>query len=165
MRKIFTAIALLTALFTLGAAGTSHAGNYWDKWAPGKAKGPMPDCGVNVLPLGGDEILQATVDTYCKLKPGAYVSYVNPAIKKTYDARGDKYPDGKGAVLVFKAIGAVFTTDFAGGKIVYDVLAIKDEKSIASKDKGHPLNPETCATCHAGYNKACRGGICGNRMN
>jgi hypothetical protein len=192
MRKLLTAIALFTAMITFGAAGTSLAadkaagkgakaaapaaaapaaasavadapGSYWDKWPAGKAKGPMPECGVNVLPLGGDDILQATVDTYCKLKPGAYESYINPAVKADYDKRAKKYADGKGGILVFKAIGVGFTTDFAGGKIVYDVIGLKDAKSMASKDKGHPLNPETCATCHASFNDACKGGFCGNR--
>lgn len=190
MRKLFTAIALITAMITFGAAGTGLAadkkagkaakaapaaapasavadapGSYWDKWPAGKAKGPMPECGVNVLPLGGDDILQATVDTYCKLKPGAYESYISPTAKADYDKRAKKYADGKGGILVFKAIGAGFTTDFAGGKIVYDVIGLKDGKSIASKDKGHPLNPETCATCHAGFKGACEGGFCGNRHN
>ncbi len=138
---------------------------YWDKWAKGKAKGFVPPCGTNVLPLGGDDILQATVDTYCAVKPGKYISYVNPAVMKVYSARGNKYPDGKTAVLEFKEIGVAFTTDHLGGKPVYDVVSLKDGKSVASKDKGHPLNPEVCAACHIGFKGVCSsiGFTCGNR--
>jgi hypothetical protein len=139
---------------------------YWDKWEKGAAKGLMPPCGTNVLPLGGDDILQATVDTYCAVKPGMYNSYINPAVMKIYKAKGNKYPDGKVGVLEFKEIGVAFTTDIKGGKPIYDVVSLKDGKSVASKDKGHPLNPEVCANCHLTVqNGVCAkiGFTCGNR--
>ena len=136
---------------------------YWDKWAKGTAKGLVPPCGTNVLPLGGDDILQATVDTYCAVKPGKYNSYINPAVMKQYKERANKYPDGKTGVLEFKEIGVAFTTDHKDGKPIYDVISLKDGKSVASKDKGHPLNPETCATCHASFKQVCVGFVCGNR--
>lgn len=136
---------------------------YWDKWEKGKAKGFVPPCGTNVLPLGGDDILQATVDTYCAVKPGKYVSYINPAAMKVYKARGGKYPDGKTGVLEFKEIGVAFTTEHKGGVPIYDVIALKDGKSAASKDKGHPLNPQVCADCHIGFKGVCVGFVCGNR--
>lgn len=138
---------------------------YWDKWDKGVAKGFVPPCGTNVLPLGGDDILQATVDTYCGVKPGKYQSYINPAAMKVYKAKGNKYPDGKTGVLEFKEIGVAFTTDHKGGVPIYDVVSLKDGKSVASKDKGHPLNPETCATCHIGFKGVCSsiGFVCGNR--
>lgn len=141
------------------------AGMYWEKWAKGTAKGLVPPCGTNVLPLGGDDILQATVDTYCAVKPGKYNSYVNPAVMSIYKAKGNKYPDGKTAVLEFKEIGVAFTTDHQGGKPVYDVVSLKDGKSVASKEKGHPLNPEVCAACHIGFKGVCSsvGFTCGNR--
>lgn len=147
------------------AADGPAPGMFWEKWPKGKAKGLVPPCGVNVLPLGGDDILQATVDTYCAVKPGKYTSYINPAVMKIYNERGAKYPDGKTAVLEFKEIGVAFTTDHKGGQPVYDVVTLKDGKSAASKDKGHPLNPETCATCHASFKGACsnNGFVCGNR--
>lgn len=164
MKNLMATFAVV-AVMLMGFAGTSSAGNYWDKWEKGTAAGVVPPCGVNVLPLGGDDILQATVDTYCKLNPGKYTSYINPAVMKIYKAKGNKYPDGKVAVLEFKDIGAAFTTDIKGGKPIYDAVALKDGKSIASKEKGHPLNPETCANCHASFDKACinRGYTCGNR--
>jgi len=138
---------------------------YWAKWEKGTAKGIVPPCGTNVLPLGGDDILQATVDTYCGVKPGKYESYISPEAMKAYKAHGNKYPDGKVAVLEFKEIGAAFTTDIVNGRPVYDVVALKDGKSIASKDPNHPLNPATCEKCHASFNNACvnRGYTCGNR--
>ena len=136
---------------------------YWDKWDKGTAKGFVPPCGTNVLPLGGDDILQATVDTYCAVKPGKYTSYINPAAMKVYKAKGNKYPDGKTGVLEFKEIGVAFTTDHKNGLPIYDVVSLKDGKSVASKDKGHPLNPETCASCHIGHKGVCVGFVCGNR--
>ncbi|OHC62024.1 MAG: hypothetical protein A2045_05725 [Rhodocyclales bacterium GWA2_65_20] len=147
------------------AADGPAAGMYWGKWPKGKAKGFVPPCGTNVLPLGGDDILQATVDTYCAVKPGKYTSYINPAVMKTYNAKGAKYPDGKTGVLEFKEIGVAFTTDHKGGVPVYDVVSLKDGKSVASKDKGHPLNPEVCAACHIGHKGVCSsiGFVCGNR--
>jgi hypothetical protein len=136
---------------------------YWDKWDKGTAKGMVPPCGVNVLPLGGDDILQATVDTYCAVKPGKYVSYINPAVMKIYKAKGNKYPDGKTGVLEFKEIGVAFTTNHKDGLPIYDVIALKDGKSVASKEKGHPLNPQVCADCHIGFKGVCVGFVCGNR--
>ena len=140
-------------------------GMYWEKWSKGVAKGLMPPCGVNVLPLGGDDILQATVDIYCAVKPGKYMSFINPAAMKVYKAKGNKYPDGKLAILQFKEIGVAFSTDIKDGKPVYDVLSIKDGKSVASKDAGHPLNPAVCEKCHASFKNTCvdRGYTCGNR--
>lgn len=163
MRKSLWVTFALVALL-VGFSSAASAGNYWSGWESGRAQGPMPDCGVNVLPLGGDDILQATVDLYCGLKPGAYESYVNPAAMKSYKIRSKRYPDGRTAVLVFKKIGAFFVTDHKNGKPVYDVLTIADEKSIASNEPGHPLNPQTCAKCHASFDGACRGGVCGNRF-
>ena len=147
------------------AADGGAAGMYWEKWPKGTAKGLVPPCGTNVLPLGGDDILQATVDTYCAVKPGKYNSYVNPAVMSIFKAKGAKYPDGKTAVLEFKEIGVAFTTDHKGGAPVYDVVSLKDGKSIASKEKGHPLNPEVCAACHIGFKGVCSsiGFTCGNR--
>lgn len=147
------------------ADDAAAAGMYWEKWEQGIAKGIVPPCGVNVLPLGGDDILQATVDVYCGVKPGKYVSFINPAAMKVYKAKGNKYADGKVAVLQFKEIGAAFTTDIVNGKPVYDVVALKDGKSIASMEANHPLNPAVCEKCHASFNDACvnRGFTCGNR--
>lgn len=181
MKKVFWAMLALVVSFGIaGTVGAAEKGGkaaaaakpaeaampmYWDKWDKGTAKGFVPPCGTNVLPLGGDDILQATVDTYCAVKPGKYNSYVNPAVMKVYKAKGNKYPDGKTAVLEFKEIGVAFTTDHKGGVPVYDVVALKDGKSIASKDKGHPLNPEVCAACHIGHKGVCSslGFVCGNR--
>jgi hypothetical protein len=171
MKKVLFAILAMVMVF--GISGSSFAAekaapahvNYWDKWEKGIAKGIVPPCGTNVLPLGGDEILQATVDTYCAVKPGKYESYINPAVMKIYKAKGKNYPDGKTAVLEFKEIGVAFTTDHKDGKPIYDVVSLKDGKSVASSEKGHPLNPETCANCHAGHNNICvnLGYVCGNR--
>lgn len=155
--------ALTLAVFT---AGTSHAGGalYWKDWPEGQAKGVMPPCGTNVLALGGDDILQATVETYCAVKPGQYVSYINPKVMDIYKKRGKAYPDGKTGVLQFADIGVAFTTDHKGGQPVYDVVSMKDGKSVASKEANHPLNPKTCEKCHATFNGVCRGFVCGNRQ-
>ncbi len=126
------------------------AKNYWDGWPVINKLNIFPDCGVSVLGVGGDDVLQATVDTYCSVKPGGYKVYLNPKLQKQYKTfnRGkDKYPDGKLAVAVFNA-GIAFTTDIKDGKPIMDAISLKDGKSIASKDKGHPLNPETCFNCH-----------------
>jgi len=162
MKRVSLVMVTVTILLGI-TAGSSFAGNYWDNWTKGKANGIIPPCGINVIPLGGDDILQATVDVYCAMKPGRYESFINPAVIKVYNEKGSKYPDGKTAVLVFKEIGATFTIDHKDGKPGYDVIAIKDGKSIASKEKGHPLNPETCANCHSGFKGVCPGYICGNR--
>lgn len=145
--------------------GSAAKGMYWEKWEKGTAQGIVPPCGTNVLPLGGDDILQATVDTYCAVKPGKYQSFISPAAMKVYKAKGNKYADGQVAVLQFKEIGVAFTTDIKGGKPIYDVVSLKDGKSIASKEANHPLNPAVCEKCHASFKNACvdRGYTCGNR--
>lgn len=156
----------LTAVFSLLLAGSMTAGAadmYWAKWNKGLAELIVPDCGVNVLPIGGDDILQATVDIYCGLKPGAYRSWINPAAMDVYKKKGTNYPDGQTAVLEFPDAKIAFTTDHKGGKGVYDVISLKDGKSIASKEAKHPLNPQTCATCHLGFKGVCKGEVCGNR--
>ena len=170
MKKVFLGIIAVIVSFSI-STGIFAAEKKEAAKAPAKtedkhintAKGLVPPCGINVLPLGGDDILQATVDTYCAVKPGQYYSFINPAVMKIYKERGDKYPDGKTGILEFKDIGVAFTTDHKGGKPIYDVVSLKDGKSAASKDKGHPLNPETCANCHAGFKGVCKGYICGNR--
>ena len=146
------------------AAAPAHA-NYWDGWTKVYSLDMFPECGVNVLGAGGDDILQATVDTYCGVKPGGYVAYINPKVMDIYKKKGNKYPDGHVGALVFKKIGAAFVTDIKDGKPVMDVIAIADGKSIASKDKGHPLNPETCFNCHETVQKGvCKshGYVCGD---
>ncbi len=149
---------------SVAAAPKAVAKNYWADWAKGKAQGPMPDCDVNVLALGGDDILQATVETYCGVKPGSYTSKINPAAMEMYKNRGSDYPDGRTAVLIFREIGVFFTTDHKNGEPIYNVLKIEDETSVASNEPGHPLNPETCAKCHAGFEGVCKGYVCGNRF-
>lgn len=155
------AIAIL--VFT---AGTSSAEGklYWKSWTEGTAKGVVPPCGTNVLALGGDDILQATVETYCAVKPGQYVSYINPKVMDIYKKRGKQYPDGQIGILQFADIGVAFTTDIKDGKPVYGVVSLKDGKSIASNEANHPLNPKTCEKCHASFKQVCRGFVCGNRM-
>lgn len=163
MKKI--AILAVTVLMVACLSGSAFAGNFWDGWKKGIAKGIMPPCGTNVLALGADKILQETVNTYCALEPGKYQSYINPKVMSIYKANGTEYPNGRTAVLVFPDIGVVFTTDHKDGQPVYDVLTIKDEKSIASTEAEHPLNKETCATCHITFDNVCvdRGFTCGNR--
>lgn len=155
--------AFFLAVFTVG---TSMAGGalFWKNWPEGTAKGVMPPCGTNVLALGGDDILQATVETYCAIKPGQYVSFINPKAMDTYKKKGKKYPDGMTGVLQFADIGVAFTTEIKGGNPIYDVVSMKDGKSIASQEANHPLNPKTCEKCHATFNGVCKGFVCGNRM-
>lgn len=150
------------------AKAESGAKNYWDGWKKIYSLDMFPECGVNVLGAGGDDVLQETVDLYCGVKPGGYVAYINPAQYDTYKnfKRGGKYPDGKLSVIVFKA-GIAFTTDIKDGKPIMDVVSVKDGKSIASKDKGHPLNPETCFNCHETSQKGvCKkqGYMCGDAV-
>jgi len=159
-KMIGAALAALMALAVTAAPGfaaekAAHK-NYWDGWTKLYSLDMFPECGVNVLGAGGDDILQVTVDTYCGVKPGGYVAYMNPKVMSIYKKKGKKYPDGHVAVLVFNKIGAAFTTDIKDGKPVMDVVAIADGKSIASKEKGHPLNPETCFNCH----ETVQGGVC-----
>lgn len=169
MKKILlSALAGVMILAVISGSGFAE-GNYWDGWkktAPLDTLDIFPDCGVSVLGAGGDEILQATVDTYCGLKPGGYVGYVNPKAYDTYKKKGSKYPDGKTAVLVFKKAGIAFATDHKDGQPIYDVISLKDGKSVASKEAGHPLNPQTCAKCHVGFKDVCKklGYVCGNRL-
>ncbi|HBR16252.1 MAG TPA: hypothetical protein DD725_01380 [Deltaproteobacteria bacterium] len=169
MKKILLGVLAGVMILAFTAVSSFAEGNYWDGWkktTPLNTLEIFPDCGINVLGAGGDDILQATVDIYCGVKPGGYVGYVNPKVYDIFKKKGKKYPDGKTAVLVFKKIGAAFTTDHKDGQPIYDVVAIKDGKSIASKEAGHPLNPATCAKCHVGFNDICKklGYLCGNRM-
>ncbi|MDH4184276.1 MAG: hypothetical protein OEV92_08650 [Nitrospinota bacterium] len=158
---------LLASMFSvviLGAAATSFAADTLYKgWTP-TIKGPMPSCGVNVIALGGDDILQATVDIYCGVKPGNYQGYINPKAMATYKVKGSKYPDGDIGVLEFKKIDVFFLTSFKDGQPTYDVRKISTGESIASQEAGHPLNPATCAKCHASFKGVCKGFVCGNRM-
>ena len=62
------AVAVLIAGVMIGSSFA--AGNYWDKWQKTIRLDIFPECGVNVRGVGGDDILQATVDTYCGVKPG-----------------------------------------------------------------------------------------------
>lgn len=164
MKKIL--LGGVFAAFVIGVLASSAlaGGNlYWKGWPEGHAKGVVPPCGTNVLALGGDDILQATVETYCAVKPGQYVSYINPKAMDVYKKKGKKYPDGKTGILEFPDIGVAFTTDIKDGKPVYDVLSLKDGASIASKEPNHPLNPAVCEKCHASFKGVCRGFVCGNR--
>lgn len=145
------------------SAPPSAAPMYWDKWEHGMADGVIPPCGVDETQPGRDDILEATIETYCALKPGKYLSYISPAAMKVYKSRGTAYPDGKTAVLVFREIGIAFSTDHKDGKPVYDVLSLTDGGSVASKIPGHPLNPALCARCHIGFKGICKGFVCGNR--
>jgi len=165
MKKL-TILTVLAVLIIAGVLTTKSysAGNYWDKWQKTISLDIFPDCGINVLGAGGDDILQATIDTYCGVKPGGYVGYINPKVSDIYKKKGKIYPDGDTAVLVFKQIGVAFTTAHKGGQPIYDVISIKDGKSVASKEEGHPLNPNTCAKCHVGFKGVCKGFVCGNRM-
>ena len=155
MRKIIsTALGALMVLAVSAApsfaaapaakAAVPAAKNYWDGWTKVYSLDMFPECGV---------------------KPGGYVAYINPKVMNIYKKKGKKYPDGQVGVLVFKHIGAAFTTDIKDGKPIMDVKAIADGKSIASKDKGHPLNPETCFNCHETVQKGvCKshGYVCGD---
>lgn len=166
MKKKLIKGLLAAVSITVITASVSLAGGtlYWKDWTEGQAKGVVPPCGTNVLALGGDDILQATVETYCAVKPGQYVSYINPKVMDIYKKRGKSYPDGKTGILQFSDIGVAFTTDHKGGKPIYDVVSLKDGKSIASKEANHPLNPATCEKCHASFKGTCRGFVCGNRQ-
>lgn len=135
---------------------------YWAKWKDG-VKGQFPPCGTNVIQLGLDEILQATVDTYCGLNPGNYSTLINPAVWDVYSKGGDKYPDGKTGVLLLTKLGVAFTTDHFHGKPVFDVLLIADGKSAKSDAPNHGLNPRTCFKCHDSFEGVCKGYVCGNR--
>ena len=171
MKKIFVAAvaAITMALVAVSGfaaektaapaakAAPAAAKNYWDGWPVINRLSIFPECGVSVLSVG-DDVLQATVDTYCSVKPGGYEVYLNPTLQDKYKKfkRGtDKYPDGKLAVIAFKA-GIAFTTEIKDGKPIMDVISLKDGKSIASKDKGHPLNPDTCFNCH----ETVQNGVC-----
>jgi len=163
MKKLFGAVISMAIVLSVMIGISFAESTYWEKWQKTISLDIFPECGVNVRGAGGDDILQATVDTYCGIKPGGYVGYVNPKVMDIYKKRGKNYPDGKTAVLVFKKIGVAFTTDHKDGKPIYDVISIADGKSIASREPGHPLNPDTCAKCHAGFKGVCRGYVCGNR--
>lgn len=161
MKKV--ALLSFAVAFLAFTAEVAVAGNYWDNWPKGQAKGAVPPCGTQVVPLGFDDILQDTVDTYCALKPGLYTSYINPNAMNVYQTKGSNYPDGKTAILEFKDIGVAFATDFKNGKPVYDVIIIETGKSAASNEAEHPLNPATCAACHISYDNLCPGWVCGKR--
>jgi len=163
MKRIFL-ITIAGIIFFAAMTTGSFAENYWDKWQKTISLDIFPECGVNVRGIGGDDILQETVNIYCGVNPGGYVGYINPKVSDIYKKKGKNYPDGQTGVLVFKKIGATFTTDHKDGMPIYDVISITDGKSIASKEKGHPLNPETCAKCHIGFGGVCKGFVCGNRM-
>jgi hypothetical protein len=180
MKRILMLGLVVVAAFTLTTACTGGGGGasdaptakpigpveYWANWEKGVV-GQFPPCGVNVLALGLDQILQDTVDTYCALDPGHYKSLINPAVKSIYDEGGTDYPDGKTAILLLPKLGVGFTTDHKDGLPIYNAITLKDSVAINSSEEGHPLNPETCATCHATHDDACvsKGYLCGNRDN
>ncbi len=148
------------------AAPAPVESNYWADWEKTVRLGSFPGCGVDPRGVTPDRILADTVRMYCGVAQGSsYQGFVNPAVFDIYQAKGRDYPDGRTAVLQLTQLGVAFTTDHKDGQPIYDVLLMETEQSIASDEPGHPLNPETCATCHAGYNNACvnRGYLCGNR--
>ena len=166
MKKILGAFIVLAIILIFNVNNSTSGGPYWSDWPEGTAKGLMPPCKTNVLALGGDDVLQDTVDTYCAVEPGQYISYINPNIMDAYKARAREYPNGRVGILAFPDIQVAFTTNIVAGKPVYDVLSMKDGTSVASSEPGHPLNPAVCASCHLQYQKldVCRGFVCGNRM-
>lgn len=165
MKRFFSAVVVISAIFVFANATVSQAAEvvYWKDW-PVVAKGMIPACGTDVAGFGGDDILKSLADTYCKLNLGNYVTHLNPTGTAAYKARSTKYPDGKTAVMVFEKAGIGLTTDHTGGRIEFGVIDLKDGKSKASKEQGHPFNPTTCAMCHVSFNDACVSGICGNRL-
>ncbi len=136
--------------------------NFWENWPRGTV-GQFPPCGTNVIALGLDEILQATVDIYCGLDPGAYETKINPAAMDVYKAKGTEYPDGITGILLLPKLGVGFITTHSGGKPIMDAITLADSVSIASSDAGHPLNPDVCFKCHNEFDGACQGWVCGNR--
>jgi len=165
MKSFFTAVVVMSAMFVFANAQASRAAEvvYWKDWTVA-TKGMIPECGTDVLGLGGDDIFKALTDTYCKLKLGNYVTYVNPTAHTAYKARSAKYPNGKTAIMVFEKAGIGLTVDHNVGKIEFGVIDVKDGTSKASKEQGHPFNVMTCAMCHVSFNDACVSGVCGNRL-
>jgi hypothetical protein len=165
MKRFFIAVVVTSAMFVLGNAPVSGAAEvvYWKDWTVA-TKGVIPECGTDVVALGADDIFKALTDTYCKLKLGNYVTYINPTANAAYKARSAKYPDDRTAVMVFEKAGIGLTVDHKMGRIDFGVIDLKDGKSKASKDQGHPLNLTTCAMCHVSFNDACVSGMCGNRL-
>jgi hypothetical protein len=147
-------------------AATPVETNYWSDWEKTVRLGSFPGCGVDPRGVTPDDILADTVRLYCGVARGSsYQGYVNPDVYHIYQAKGRDYPDGRTAVLEFPKLGVAFTTDHKDGQPIYDVLLMETEESVASDEPGDPLNPATCAKCHAGYDNACvnRGFLCGNR--
>ncbi len=166
MKKLLLAALTGMMMLALAPATSLASDNYWSDWEKTVRLGSFPGCGVDPRGVTPDRILADTVRIYCSVASGSsYQGYVNPAVYDIYQAKGTDYPDGRTAILELTDIGVAFTTDHQGGEPIYDVLLMETEESIASDEDGHPLNPETCASCHAGYNNACvnRGYLCGNR--
>lgn len=165
MKRFVTAVVVMSAMFVLANASVSRAAEvaYWKDW-PVVTKGMIPACGTDVAGLGADDIFKSLTDTYCKLNLGNYVTYLNPSATATYKARGAKYPDDVTAVMAFEKAGIGLTVDHKMGRVNFGVIDLKDGKSKASKEQGHPLNLTTCAMCHVSFNDACVSGMCGNRL-
>ena len=165
MNKFLAIVLVISAIFVFGNAPVSAASdaNYWKEWTV-VTKGVIPECGTDVVGLGADPIFKSLTDTYCKLKLGSYSTYLNPAASSAYKSRSPKYPDDRTAVMVFEKAGIGLTVDHKGGRVDFGVIDLKDGKSKASKEQGHPLNPQTCAMCHVSYSDACVSGVCGNRL-
>lgn len=165
MKKFFTAVVIMSAMFVFGNAsvGAAADANYWKDWTVA-TKGMIPACDTDLEGLGADEIFKSLRDTYCKLNLGSYTTYLNPSANAAYKARSTKYPDDKTAVMAFEKAGIGLTVDHKGGRVEFGVIDLKDGKSKASKEQGHPLNLTTCAMCHVSFNDACVSGMCGNRL-
>lgn len=165
MKRFVIAVVVMSAMFVFANASVSRAAeaNYWKEWTV-VTKGIIPDCATDVVGLGADDIFKSLTETYCKLNLGSYTTYLNPAANAVYKARSTKYPDGRTAIMVFEKAGIGLTTDHKLGRIDFGVIDLKDGKSKASKEQGHPFNLQTCAMCHVSFNDACVSGICGNRI-
>ncbi len=182
LQTVFRLSLLAVFVAVLSACGSSGNGNggaaqqeqaagpvernYWADWEQTVSLPNFPGCGVDPRGITPDQILADTVRIYCGIARGSsYQGYVNPDVYSIYQAKGRDYPDGRTAILEFPEIGVAFTTDHKDGQPIYDVILMETEESIASDEDRHPLNPQTCATCHASYNNACvrRGYLCGNR--
>ena len=152
------------------AAASAHAGEVpfpadWKNWKKHEdtrlsAKPQLPGCEMDVALF--PPIYQKVIETYCNLKggssPGKVEILVDPAVEASYLARDGKMPDGSHLALHFRDIKLLLVTGWNGGKPGYATYT-DDGKEVTNPAT---LQPETCRSCHTGFQSYCKNGQCGS---
>ncbi len=162
-------LASLLILTCLGVLANWASGsktpfpNDWKNWSlvttPLVKVGGLPGCDADVGHL--PQIYQATVATYCGLRPegpGKVSVRVRPSMQGTYKERSGNFADGTNLILHLEELKVFLVTGHIDTKPVYGVYS-EDGKDLMTPSG--PLSHEVCANCHTGYQAFCINGQCG----